>query len=352
MSCNRVSRIEKRCNAKTLFCEYVVHNRNSVPYPWLCLNSLRGAAATKGEEEHSDERIGLFGVPEIKRAAHFCTGASQADGRAARPSFWKALFFENPIVSNGSIWSLPIRVLCRLIHPAFRYTSVPARGLAVARFRSRLRNDTDYGRTTSSEQTATGEGERALVKALRKVNKLQSSENRWIYSALFFPFLATAAVLFMSLSFSFARRVLVEIATVEHLFSFIGIGILCLFLLPCFYAIAFGVLYAIANPIIGLTFVQFETFGLGSATVAASIVALFALVLALVAASTWFKILVSTVILPLTATILIWACSLLLFLVRKPLHWTLSQFLERLLSSKAGFFATCASVFAASAFLL
>ena len=192
----------------------------------------------------------------------------------------------------------------------------------------------------------------ALTRALREVNKLRNSENRWIYSILFFPSLALAAVVFISLSLSFARRVLVEMSTANNLFSLLALGALCLILLPCFYAVGFAALYSIASPIVWLTFIEFEKFGLGSPIVAASIVVLFALVLALFTASAWLKLLVSTVILPVTATIIIWIFALLLFFVRKPLHWSLSQSLKRVLSSKSGLFATCASVFAASGVLV
>ena len=192
----------------------------------------------------------------------------------------------------------------------------------------------------------------ALTKAVRDVNKLQNSENRWIYSLLFFPLLILVAIVIMSLSLSFARRVLVEMATANSMFSLLALGTLCLILLPCFYVVAFSTLYSIASPIIWLTFIEFGKFGLGSPIVAASIVVLLALVIALFAASAWFKVLVSTVVLPVTATVFVWIFALWVFFVRKPLHWSLSQFLERVLSSKNGLLATCASVFVASGVLV
>ena len=74
-------------------------------------------------------------------------------------------------------------------------------------------------KTIAENPKQTPETRARLAKAINKVKSLRNAENRSTYSVIYFPLLVLVCSVFMSLSFSIARCLLIEMGTANHLVS-------------------------------------------------------------------------------------------------------------------------------------
>ncbi|HEY3602188.1 MAG TPA: hypothetical protein VGK72_09555, partial [Chthoniobacterales bacterium] len=181
-------------------------------------------------------------------------------------------------------------------------------------------------KTIAENPKQTPETRARLAKAINKVKSLRNAENRSTYSVIYFPLLVLVCSVFMSLSFSIARCLLIEMGTANHLVSLLALGVLCVLMIPCWYFCTFTAIHFITSPVIVLTVVELANFGHSFSITVSLIMTLLLVIIGLLSANTWLKVLVSTLVIPLTASSCVWVCALILFVVKKPLHWSLSQF--------------------------